>query len=81
MKNLIMEELFYRIMFESMKYFLTAIQNVKRKIKGKKQVGKFSYFSKGPPFKGKINPKWSLSKKERFIRSMIFPPRPPATLN
>ena len=73
--------LFYRIMFESMKYFLTAIQNVKRKIKGKKQVGKFSYFFKGPPFKGKINPKWSFSKKERFIRSMIFPSMPPATLN
>jgi len=43
------------------------------------EIGKF-YYNK-LPYDGEINQRWSLSKIERFIRAMYFPPHKPAFVN
>jgi methionyl-tRNA formyltransferase len=68
--------LFYRVMFESLKYFEKALKLALNNKKGKKQKGKKSYYKRGAPHNGEINPNWSRIKKESFIKAMIFPPRP-----
>ncbi len=68
--------LYYKVMFESLKYFNQVVQLVKKNFLGKKQIGSGTYFKRGAPFDGKLNNEWSAQKKKRFIKSMIFPPRP-----
>jgi methionyl-tRNA formyltransferase len=72
--------LYYRLMFISLMYLEEVISKVKNNYKGKKQIGKGHYYSRGAPFEGKINPKWSNKKKKIFVRAMIFPPKPLAKL-
>ena len=66
--------LFYRVMEASLKFLPQVIKLVKAKYRGKSQIGKGSYFKRGAPYDGILNPKWSYNKQERFVRSMIFPP-------
>jgi len=44
--------------------------------KGTPQTGKPSYYPRQVPFDGFINPRWERLKIERFIRAMVFPPKP-----
>lgn len=68
--------LYYRVMFESLKFFNQALNLVKKKNLGKKQISRGTYYKRGAPYAGKLNKKWSTNKKKQFIRAMIFPPRP-----
>ena len=72
--------LYYRVMFISLMYLENVLKKVKNKYKGKKQIGKGTYYSRGAPFDGKINKNWSIKKINTFIRAMIFPPRPLAKI-
>ena len=74
------ETLYMRIMFEAMKYFEFAFNFVSKGLVGKKQKGESSYYKRGCPYNGQINPDWDLKYKNRFIRAMIFPPYPVAKL-
>jgi UDP-4-amino-4-deoxy-L-arabinose formyltransferase/UDP-glucuronic acid dehydrogenase (UDP-4-keto-hexauronic acid decarboxylating) len=48
--------------------------------KGIKQTGKTSYYRRGCPHGGIIDPAWPEAYQGRFIRAMIHPPYAPATL-
>jgi methionyl-tRNA formyltransferase len=71
--------LYYRVMFESLKYLEKVIKLVQLGFKGKKQIGKSSYYNRGAPNNGIIEKKWPINKKIRFFKAMINPPRPLAT--
>ena len=75
------ETLYNKVMFESMKYFLDAFELVKNGFTGEVQSGESSYFPRGCPYDGQINPQWHRDFKERFIRAMIYPPYPVAKMN
>lgn len=45
---------------------------------GVEQIGEVSYHPRGCPFEGEIDPKWSDTQVERFIRAMYYPPMPGA---
>ena len=75
------QSLYMRIMFEGMIYFLEVIQMVLDNEKGIPQTGEATYFQRGCPFGGEINPEWDILATERFIRAMNFPPYPPAHFN
>lgn len=74
------QSLYMRLMFEAMQYFEEALIFVLRGFLGDKQEGEESYFPRGCPFNGQINPEWDQDMKERFIRAMIYPPYPVAKL-
>ena len=66
-------------MFESLKNFNIVMNKILNGFRGRiqKKINK-SYYSRGAPYDGKINPEWSIQQIERFIRAMIFPPMKPA---
>ncbi len=66
--------LYQRVMFRSMERFLEVCDMVLRGEKGRPQVGTATYYRRGCPFEGKINPLWDDETIERFIRAMIYPP-------
>ena len=70
---------YYRVMFESLKNFNIVMNKILNGFRGRiqKKINK-SYYSRGAPYDGKINPEWSIQQIERFIRAMIFPPMKPA---
>lgn len=70
--------LYLRVMFEAMKQFKECLFFVLEKRRGEKQVGEISYYGRGCPHNGEISQDWSLDKKRRFIRAMIYPPYKPA---
>ena len=74
--------LYQRIMFEAAKDFTPALDSVLNNAIGSEQQsnGNAKYYTRGCPYKGEINPDWDDATKERFIRAMIHPPLPPATL-
>lgn len=72
------ETLFMRVMFESMKCFKTVVHLVMSGYSGSSQTGKASFYRRGCPNDGKIDPDWDMEKKRRFVRAMIYPPYPPA---
>ena len=73
------QSLYNRVMFEASKDFLTVLNKVKENIKGYSQQGETSYYKRGCPYQGEINPTWSDEQIERFIRAMHNPPYPYAT--
>lgn len=73
--------LYNRLMFVSMGKFLEALQLVIDGYEGVPQRGESSYHRRGCPDNGIINPNWDDKVIERFIRAMIYPPYPAATLN
>lgn len=70
--------LYYKVMFASMKYFQKAFSMVVKGEKGTIQRGKSSYYPRGCPYNGVINPLKDIEYIERFIRAMYFPPYKPA---
>jgi methionyl-tRNA formyltransferase len=74
------ETLFTRTMFESMKQFPNAFEFVSAGRPGIKQAGESSWYKRGCPHQGQIDPSWDAGRKERFIRAMIYPPYPVAKL-
>lgn len=73
------ESLFKKIFVESMSSFYDVCNMVINGVKGYPQKGTGTYFKRGCPFNGEINPHWDLTYIERFIRAMIYPPYKPAT--
>lgn len=70
--------LYNRIMFKGMDAFNEVLRLVSKGYEGIPQVGESSFYYRGCPYDGEINPSWDLSKKKRFIRAMINPPYPPS---
>jgi methionyl-tRNA formyltransferase len=70
--------LFQRVMVKSMDRFMDAFRHVASGTAGSPQQGEASYFRRGAPFGGTIDPMWPDDKIERFIRAMNHPPYPPA---
>lgn len=66
--------LYNRVMFKSMEKFLDAFDFVDEGEKGVEQKGTASYYKRGCPCDGIIDPSWERDKIERFIRAMIYPP-------
>ncbi|MFM6268534.1 MAG: formyltransferase family protein [Dolichospermum sp.] len=76
------ETLYTRLMFESMKYFEQVLDLVQQGFNGQiQEEQKSSYYPRGCPYNGEINPEWDNDFKERFIRAMIYPPYPVAKFN
>jgi len=73
--------LYNKVMFESMKYFHEVVELVANGHEGMKQEGESSYYPRGCPFGGVINPEWDAAFIKRFIRAMHHPPLPPATFS
>lgn len=71
------QSIYYRAMFESMKYYLEAFDYV---LNGKEGISQKTentlYYGRGCPYNGLIDEKWSIDKIERFIRAMNNPPLP-----
>lgn len=75
------QSLYMRTMFESMVHFPTALKMVLNEEKGEPQIGNATYFQRGCPLGGEIDPNWDMLATERFIRAMNYPPYPPARFN
>jgi len=73
--------LYNRVMFMAMDYFQEALRMVLKGEEGIKQEGEPSYYKRGCPMNGKINPLWSDDAKDRFMRAMFYPPYPAAEYN
>ena len=74
------ETLYLRIMFEGLRRFDQAFQHVRRGLPGCRQEGEASYYHRGSPLNGQIDPAWDPDYKERFVRAFIFPPYPVARM-
>lgn len=59
-------------------YFSPAFELVRLGYIGNKQIGEPSYHHEGVPYGRQIDPNWSWSKIERFVRAMDYPPYAPA---
>lgn len=70
--------LYNRVMFESMKYFIKALDLVKNGYPGTEQSGSSTYYKRGCPLEGKITDSMDEEMRERFIRAMCYPPYPAA---
>jgi methionyl-tRNA formyltransferase len=71
------QTLYERVMIESMKYYLDALDLVKNGSRIRKvQMARGNYYKRGCPFDGEIDDEWSENKIRRFIRAMISPPLP-----
>jgi len=70
--------LYKRAMFKAMEAFPTTLDKVIANYKGREQDGEVSYYKRGCPHDGIINPNWDEKYIKRFIRAMIYPPYPPA---
>jgi methionyl-tRNA formyltransferase len=72
--------LYARVQFEAMQRFPAVVAKVLAGDPGREQVGQPSYYRRGCPYDGQINPAWSAETIERFLRAMTNPPYPPAKL-
>ena len=70
--------LYYRVMFEALAYLNEGIEKVLAGDPGQVQLSKGTYYKRGCPFNGEIQPDWSHEDIVRFIKAMTFPPYPPA---
>jgi len=71
--------LYNRVMFNALDSFKEAFSILAEGGLGHKQDGSPSYYKRGAPHDGKIDPKWSEAKIKRFIKAMTYPPLPYAT--
>ena len=58
--------------------FPAALHLVMSGFEGIPQEGKSNY-NKGVPYGGEIDPNWTITRIQRFINAMTYPPYPPAT--
>lgn len=70
--------LYYKMMYEALKDFKTALNLVVEGYKGEIQIGTGEYYKRGAPNNCEIDRNWSIDKIDRFIRAMNYPPLPPA---
>ena len=73
--------LYNRVMFSALDSFKEAFAILAEGGLGNEQDGTPSYYKRGAPHDGKIDPQWSEAKIKRFIKAMTYPPLPYATLN
>ncbi|CAN1494160.1 Fmt Methionyl-tRNA formyltransferase [Burkholderiaceae bacterium] len=73
------ETLYNRVMFESLNDFNEVCNLVLAGVPGKAQDSKFTYYPRGAPNNGEIDPNWDEAKIKRFIRSLKNSPYPLAT--
>jgi len=73
--------LYHKVMFEASKYFIDAFNKVLDCKEGIPQKKGGSYYKRGCPFGGQINTSWETEKIKRFIRAMVYPPLPYASIN
>src|SRR5665213_237254 len=74
-----LQTLYYRVMFQAVTDLIVATKLVLNGFPGSAQSGEPSYFKRGAPYNGVIDPAWDIDQVERFIRVMTFPPYPYAT--
>lgn len=72
--------LYQRVMFQAMLDFPSAMAAVIQEVTGHTQTGEVSYFRRGAPYYGVINPDWDDAFISRFIRAMKSLPYPYARL-
>lgn len=70
--------LYHRVMVRSMEPFLPVCDLVVAGYEGSEQTGEASYYKRGCPYDGVIDPAWDRARAERFIRAMLYPPYPAA---
>lgn len=70
--------LYNKVMYKAMEYFKEALKLVMDNYPGTEQTGETSYYKRGCPHDGVINPEWDDQYIERFIRAMTYPPYKPA---
>ncbi len=75
------ETLYIRTMEIALRDFYTAIDLVFSGYSGIPQSGERTYFKRGCPLKGQIDPEWDDTTVKRFIRAMTYPPYDPAYFN
>jgi len=73
--------LYQRVAIRALERFGEAFNLAAVKSRGQPQSGPASYFPRGCPYHGDIDPSWSRERIEAFIRAMIHPPYPCATIN
>jgi methionyl-tRNA formyltransferase len=73
------QTLYYRVMFQAIQDLIGVTQLVLTGFAGVPQSGELSFFKRGAPYNGVIDPGWPEQDVERFIRAMTFPPHPYAT--
>jgi methionyl-tRNA formyltransferase len=73
------QTLYLRVMFAAMGDLMSVAELVLGGFPGVAQSGEVSYFKRGAPHGGVIDPAWPDADIERFIRAMTFPPYPYAT--
>ena len=71
--------LYQRVATHALQRFGEALQFTSAGKPGQPQTGTPSYFGRGCPHDGVIDPSWPRERIETFIRAMIHPPYPPAT--
>ena len=70
--------LYHRVMFEALNDFIFAFERVLIGYEGFPQELGGTYYHRGCPYKGEINPNWDDITVKRFIRAMNYPPLPSA---
>ena len=73
--------LYNRVMFNALGSFKEAFNILAAGGLGCAQSGTASYYKRGAPHGGKIDPQWNEGKIKRFIKAMTYPPLPYATLH
>jgi methionyl-tRNA formyltransferase len=73
--------LYYKMMYEALNDFKKAFDLVNQGYEGENQNGTGTYFSRGAPNNCIIDRNWPISKIEKFIRALNYPPLPPALLD
>jgi len=69
--------LFHKLIYLGVSNFEKAFDLVIReKYKGSPQKGEPTYYPREVPFDGFIDSRWEVSKIERYINAMVFPPKP-----
>jgi methionyl-tRNA formyltransferase len=72
--------LFHRQITSAMPRIRDVVRMVAAGETGVPQRGESSYYPRGVPYGGNIDPAWDDAQVERFVRAMYFPPFEPARL-
>lgn len=72
------KSIYEKAMDLGVRHFKDALTLVADGYEGLPQEGEASFYKRGCPHEGIIDPAWDDQKIDRFIRAMIYPPLPPA---
>ncbi len=73
--------IYQKVMFTAMQHFNEVVDQVIDGFIGIEQLGKSSYYNRGVPNEGQINPMWNKEKVKNYIRAMKHPPYKLAQFN